>query len=456
MGLPQSRDALREELVALVEAMHDELYDWRATHPAASLDEIAAQVTPRRRQLVGKLIARLACLDGDGTALEGLACPHCGQPMVYKGAPARTCAHLEGDIPLKRAYYHCPACQMGFFPLDHQLQLNDHNWTPDTIQQALLVATEIPFGRAAQVFERLSRVPLSRSSLQRLVQEYGGQLVDLQAEEAEATVKPPAQFDEASFRQAPDPDSEVMTVSMDGAFINIRGEGWKEVKTVTVSAVEANDQAAPDEPRVRLTKHSYRSGLWEAKTFAWQQWAEAVQRGIEKATIIVSVNDGGLWIWAIVAMCYAPCIEILDWWHALQRLWQIANVLFGEGSELGKAWVAQHKAFLWAGNLRPLFHYLHTRYPHGASQPDGVHQALGYFFANRHRIHYQQFRQAGYPVGSGAVEAACKTVVAARLKQAGMRWSRTGAQALLALRSTVLSDRWDDVWPTVAARSKAA
>jgi hypothetical protein len=219
---------------------------------------------------------------------------------------------------------------------------------------------------------------------------------------------------------------------------------------------EANPTLAADEPQVQLTKHSYRAGLWEAATFVNQQWAEAARRGIEKAPHIVSVNDGALWIWAIVAMCYAPCIEILDWWHAVQKLWLIATLLFGEGNEVGTAWVAQHKAFLWAGTLRPLFHYVHTRYPPGAPWPDELRQALGYFFTNRHRMRYRQFRQHGYPVGSGSVESACKVVVQARLKQAGMRWSRHGAQAMLALRSTVLSDRWDQVWPTIAAPAKVA
>jgi hypothetical protein len=291
------------------------------------------------------------------------------------------------------------------------------------------------------------------------VQEYGGQVVDLQAAEAEAMVNPPPKFDEVPFRQVPEPDSEVMAVSMDGARINVRGEGWKEVKTVTVSAVEPAGSAAAqlgDAPRIQLTHHSYRAGLWEAATFAHQQWAEATHRGLEKAQHIVSVNDGALWIWIIVAMCYAPCIEILDWWHAVQKLWLIATLLFGEGNELGQAWVRQHKAFLWAGNLRPLFRYVHTHYPPDKPWPDDLRQALGYFFHNRHRMHYQQFRRDGYPVGSGAVESACKGVVAARLKQAGMRWSRPGAQAMLALRSTILSDRWDDVWPMLAARTKAA
>jgi hypothetical protein len=350
--------------------------------------------------------------------------------------------------------------KVGFFPLDRQLKLIKHSWSPETVQHALRLAAEIPsFDRAAAAFRVLTHLPMSKSSLHHLSQEYGGRLVELQAAEAAAMVKPPAKFDEGPFRQVPQPDSEVMAVSLDGGMIHVRQEGWKEVKIAAVSAVEreeAEDAVTSEEPPVTLTHHSYRAGLWDAAAFSNQQWAEATRRGIEKARQVVSVNDGALWIWMIVAMCYLPCVQIIDWWHAVEKLWLIASVLFGEGNEVGGAWVERHKACLWAGDLRPLFHYMRTRYPHGALRPDGLAQPLGYFFHNRHRMHYAHFRRCGYPVGSGAVESACKVVVQARLKQAGMLWSRPGAQAMLALRSTILSDRWTEVWATISHPSKVA
>jgi len=78
-------------------------------------------------------------------------------------------------------------------------------------------------------------------------------------------------------------------------------------------------------------------------------------------------------------------------------------------------------------------------YPRGCPLPDDVRKAILYLFHNRGRMRYHLFREAGYPIGSGTVESACKTVVQQRLKQSGMRWSRLGAQAMLALRSTLLS-----------------
>jgi len=98
------------------EQMWEELYQWRAEHPEASFDEVAAQVTPRRRAVMGQLLAQLACQHGDGEVVEGVVCPDCGQAMSYKGKPKREVTHLEGELEIARAYYYCADCESGLFP----------------------------------------------------------------------------------------------------------------------------------------------------------------------------------------------------------------------------------------------------------------------------------------------------------------------------------------------------
>ncbi len=347
---------------------------------------------------------------------------------------------------------------MGFFPLDEQLGLGAHSWTPESIKQALSLGVEIPsYRRAAARFEGLTKLPLSKSSLNRLAQEYGRQVVAQQAAEAEAMVKAPAKDEEVVWREIAEPESAVMNVSIDGVLINIRGEGWKEVKIVTISAVEAEVALERDEEKeVRLTHHSYRAGLWEAKEFAKQQWAEGCRRGLEKAQQIVTVNDGAVWIWLIIAMCYAPCVEIIDWWHAVEKIWEAANSLWGQGEAQRVAWVQQQKERLWAGHLPALLHQVRQVCPRGQPLHDKVRALVSYVFHNRRRMDYVRYRQAGYPVGSGSVESGCKVVVQERMKQAGMRWSREGAQAMLALRCVLLSDRWDEVWASLIPAPKLA
>jgi hypothetical protein len=106
----------KREFLRWAGEMYEELREWRKQHPAASFDEIAGQVTPRRRQLMGKLLGQLALQHGDGEVIEGLSCPECGQEMRYKGKPKRRVAHMEGEVKLERAYYYCAQCEAGLSP----------------------------------------------------------------------------------------------------------------------------------------------------------------------------------------------------------------------------------------------------------------------------------------------------------------------------------------------------
>ncbi len=280
---------------------------------------------------------------------------------------------------------------------------------------------------------------LSKNSLQRLVKAYGGRLVEQQAQEAQATVQIPSKETEVVWRERVEPTSEVMNISMDGAMVNIRNEGWKEVKTVAVSPVRHQIDAMTGNPIAHLSDHSYRAGLWNATECGQQQWAEACRRGVEKANYLSSVNDGAAWIWNIVRMCHGNCVEIIDWWHAVETLWPIAQHRFDAESEQETEWVSAQKQLLIEGGLGAILSNVRLLYPRGLPLPDPVRKAILYLFRNRWRMCYNLFREAGYPIGSGAVESACKHVIQQRLKQSGMRWSRIGAQAMLALRSTLLS-----------------
>ena len=350
-----------------------------------------------------------------------------------------------------------PSVKVGFFPLDEQLYLGEHIWSPETVKQIVRQGTEIASHRRAAVsFAEMTKIAVSKSSMGRLVKLYGSKMVVQQQAEAEAMVKPPAKDEVVTVREMPQPDSEIMAISMDGAMVNIRGEGWKEVKTVAVSAVETFSDAETGEIEVRLSRHSYRAGLWEAKEFAKQQWAEGCRRGLERAKQIVTVNDGAVWIWLIVQMCWAPCVEILDWWHAVEKLWEAAAALFDQEQAACAPWMESQKSQLWNSQLRQVFRAIRHLCPRGQPLPEKVGSVVGYLFHNRWRMRYKQFREAGYPIGSGTVESACKLVMQERMKQAGMRWSRDGAQAMLALRSVLLSERWDEVWASLRPSPKLA
>jgi hypothetical protein len=141
-----------------------------------------------------------------------------------------------------------------FSPLDQRLHLGRYSWTPQTIEAVLLMGVEIPsYRRAAEHFSRLTHVNCSKSSLQRLLNEYGGCLVDSQAKEAQAMVQVPKEETEVQWRSIPEPDSDCMNISMDGVMVNVLDEGWKEVKIAAISAVSHENDQSTGEVRTSLS-----------------------------------------------------------------------------------------------------------------------------------------------------------------------------------------------------------
>ena len=182
------------------------------------------------------------------------------------------------------------------------------------LKMALRQAVELgSFVRTARNFSELTGVPISDSSLQRLAVETRTKVVNADAQEAEAIVHVPGEGEGVTWRRIPEPDSEVMVVSADEVMVHLREEGWKEAKVASVSAAPVCEVGEKAEGDMRLTKQSYRSGLWDAKSFTNPYWAESSRRGVEKAKRIVCINDGAIWIWMMVFVCFSRRIEILDW-----------------------------------------------------------------------------------------------------------------------------------------------
>lgn len=334
--------------------------------------------------------------------------------------------------------------QAVFFPLDRRLRLSKHPWSPQTIRQAVRLGTEIAsYERASRFLQELTGVSFSKSSLQRLTGDLGKVAAVQEAQMARAMVQVPSREDEAVWRQPPAPPSETLSISADGVMVHLRREGWKEVKIMSVSTVTQEPDATTGTLQTTLSAHSYCAGLWDVKTFTPYYWAEAYRRGVERAKTTLCINDGAAWIWNMAFQCFSHRVEILDWWHAAQRLWDIA--LARLATQEAALWVQARQAEMAASQLRPLLRQVRLLFPRTQPLPKAVREAVVYLFHNRRRMNYAAYRQAGFPIGSGTIESACKSVVQARMKLAGMRWSRPGAMAMLTLRALSLSDRWHDL-----------
>ena len=231
-------------------------------------------------------------------------------------------------------------------------------------------------------------------------------------------------------------------------------DGWHDVKAAVVF------RARPKVSEGRLDgaqadRLSYVAEVGPMEKAGQRLYAEAVNRGVDPAEdLVICLGDGAPVNWSQFGVHFPNRVEVLDWWHAVDHLWAAGNGLFGEGSAGSKEWVDARKAELWEGEAERVIDALQgaTKEPKGKAAADEIH----YFETNKEKMRYKRFREAGYPIGSGTVESACKRLIGARLKQAGMCWTKKGAQPVLSLRAALLSRHWDESWQLTRVDRKAA
>jgi len=296
----------------------------------------------------------------------------------------------------------------------------------------------VSFAEAEGQVEKLSGLFVSSTTIRALSYARGAALAYRQDQEAKAAMEPPGLEEVVDSRsQAPPPPRIVL--SQDGTKIRTY-EDWREVKISTTSVVEVEAaESAGGPPQVGQKEHSYRAGIWTSEQLRRQHWADVKARGFEEAEEIIALGDGAIWIWENFAECFPERIEVLDWVHAKDRIWEAAEVVFGAGSSEARAWGMEQLRRLIKGEAMRVQQAIKGLSPPGEEAQDVVRRVGQYFEHHAHRMRYEEFRQAGYPIGSGTVESAAKNVVESRMKRGGQRWAVPNANALLALRADLLS-----------------
>lgn len=301
----------------------------------------------------------------------------------------------------------------------------------------------MPFGHAARELGWLSRAPggllVSETAAERLTEAAGAAYV------AEQT----AAVEQLERRPTPEPAGvAVLQVSVDGALISLVGKQWTEVKTLAVGTVvqEPNGEA-------RARELSYFSRRTDHATFRRLALVETHRRGVGTAGVVVAVQDGADWLQGFIDFHRRDAVRVLDFPHAVEYLTRASHEALGAGmaaTDASRAWLAQQAHTLKHAGPAPVLAALRAL-------PAGEHRdaALAYLEPRLPQLQYPTFRAAGYPIGSGIVEGANKVVVEDRLKGSGMHWAPASVDPLLALRTVVCADRWDEAWPRISARLRA-
>ena len=363
----------------------------------------------------------------------------CGGHQRLVGYRPTTVMTLLGPVEYRRAYYHCPLCKTGHYMGDDAIAVGQCGCSLPAQEAISLASCELPFESARELLARLTGLDVSASHARTVTEEHGNRL------EQEALAQREALFG-GELELLPEEVPDRLYVTLDGLKM-LFVDDWHETKIGAVYEAKVGADGI-DEP----VAATYVCGAWEGpEQFGKRLYQEAAGRGAELAGELVVIGDGAPWIWNLVAEHFAGAVQILDWYHAIERLHEVARAVYGEGTERARDWVEANKERLWQGRVDNVLRSLRALRAPPGERREAVRRAVGYFDSNRRRMDYPSYRARGCHVGSGVVEAACKTVAAARCKRSGMRWSKDGSQAVLTLRCLLLNARWDHYWKPLKA-----
>ena len=192
---------------------------------------------------------------------------------------------------------------------------------------------------------------------------------------------------------------------------------------------------------------TYTGAIETAEEFGPRIYLEAWNRGWSRAQKKVVMGDGAEWIWNLADQHFPGAVQIVDLYHARQHLWDLARRLYPNDPTGQNAWMKVHqKRLLDKGKIEKLVLALRSIESTNDDVLEKIRTEADYFERNAERMRYPQFRKQHLFVGSGVIEAGCKTVIGSRLKQSGMFWTVRGANSIIALRCCHLNGRFEDYW----------
>ena len=361
---------------------------------------------------------------------------------------------LLGEMPLKRAYYHCPECGQGYFPLDEEVGLGASHLTPAASEVTCLAGVQTSFAQASETtLRKMCGLRLSESTVERTTESAGERLKELLAA-GETFAKLPEESQPWEW-ECDVHGRTCAYVGLDATGVRQQGEGGAKAdgRMAYVGLIYNPRGAARTlQRRPAALPHQvrYLAGFYELDALGLELRRQAAQTGWDEAQQQIALSDGGSGLEDFFRKNFPLATVILDFWHAKEHLVELAKVLFGDGSEEGQTWLDERCHQLkHAGGaaVRAALEAFDV-----SSRSEAVREAhrceTNYFRNHQHKMDYPRYLANGWQIGSGPVESACKTVVNARLCGSGMRWGSPGSDALCHLRALYLSEptQWEAFW----------
>jgi hypothetical protein len=388
-------------------------------------------------------------LSADGGDYRGRTQPcEKGHMFEFKEYRDKEVLTVLGPVTVNRAYYYDERCKKGWCPKDRVLDIEGTSLSPGVRRIIARAGANGPFALGHEDIKEMAGIEVDPKEVERVSHQIG--------EEIEA-------FHQETALDSEDGVSPIGLVPK--MYICIDGTGVPVVKTETVNRKgrgeggEAKTREAKlgcvfTQTRVNEKGYpvrdggstSYAGAIETAEAFGSRIYAEAVRRGLERAHLVSVIGDGSPWIWNIAEEHFYGATQIIDLYHAREHYWNVAHVVFGFDQVMLDSWAGQRRKELDQGKVEAVIEAIQCLSPRRKEQKEICEKEIGYFEKNKDRMRYDEFRKKGLFIGSGVVEAGCRTVIGRRLKQSGMFWTVKGANSIIALRCCLLSNRWEDFW----------
>ena len=392
---------------------------------------------------------------GKGRRDEEVVC-ECGTPMKSRGVCSKELLTILGPVTYTRSRFQCLSCGATRFPGDEELDIVGTTRSPGLRRMMARAGSRTTFKEASGDLAVYAGLRVSPKDVERVAEGIGEDLETWSAGERKACLREdrpiPLKKTIPVFYNAYDGTGVPMTRQEVAGRKGKQADGsakTREAKqgcvfTQTATNTEGLPLRDPDST-------SFVGQIESAEQFGWRIYAEAVRRGLEAAQEVVILGDGAEWIRGIAEMHFHGATQIVDLYHAREHVSNLCKLLFAPNEKQIERQRLRWWKHLDDGAVEKIRREAAKHLPQEASRLKAAQKELAYLDKNKERMRYSQFRARGYFVGSGVIEAGCKSIVGLRLKRSGMEWSLRGANSILSLRCATLSNILEDYWESRAA-----
>ena len=385
-----------------------------------------------------------------------IPCP-CGHQAHYRELRPKTLLTAVGKAVMSRPYYLCPHCHSGQCPADIELDVDNTTLSPGVRRMLATVGQEAPFDQGRRQMKLLADLEVTAKAVERTAETIGEDVAAGEREEIQRAIR-------GELPMVPSgPPIPILYVQIDGTGLSVvkketvgrkgKTEGQPaHTREAKLGAVFAQTKWDEEGYAIRdPDSTTYTGAIETAEEFGNRIYVEAWNRGWSRAEKKVVIGDGAEWIWNIAAQHFPGAIQIVDLFHAREHLWELARKLHPNQDAEQKRWMTIHQNMLDEGRIEELVAAFRAIDSSNAELTEKIRKEAAYFENHTERMRYPEFRRQHLFVGSGVIEAGCKTVIGSRCKQSGMFWTVRGANAIIALRCCHSNGQFEDYWESRAA-----